>query len=42
MFEWLKPKPKINEFDKQLLASDLVGAKTLSELAERERLVTDS
>ena len=42
MFEWLKPKPKINEFDKQLLASNLVGAKSLEQLSERERLVTDS
>ena len=40
MFDWLKPKPKINEFDKQLLASNLVGAKSLEQLSEIERSIT--
>jgi len=40
MFDWFKPKPKINEFDKQLLDSNLVGAKSLEELSEIERSIT--
>jgi len=41
MFEWLKPKSKISNFDKQLLSSNLVGAKTLDELNNKERLITE-
>ena len=40
MFDWLKPKPKMSEFDKQLLASNIVGARTLEQLTEIERSIT--
>jgi len=40
MFDWLKPKPEMSDFDRQLLSSNIVGAKTLSELDERERMIT--
>jgi len=41
MFEWLNPIPEINEFDRQLLASNIVGAKSLDALAEKERKITN-
>ena len=40
MFGWLNPEPEMNDFDKQLLASNLVGAKSLDELFEIERAIT--
>jgi cell filamentation protein len=42
MFDWLQPKPEMSEFDKHLISSNLVGAKNLSELNEKERLITDA
>ena len=42
MFERLKSKSKINEFDRQLLSSNLVGVKSLEQLAEIEREITDA
>ncbi len=36
MFEWLNPKPALSDFDKQLIASNLTGAKDLAELKARE------
>ena len=42
MFDWLKPKPKMNDFDRQLLSSNLVGAKNLDELFYREKMITDA
>jgi len=42
MFDWLKPKPEMSEFDRQLLASNLVGAKSLEELSEIERDITQT
>ena len=41
MFDWLNPEPEMNDFDKQLLASNLVGAKSLSELHKIERDITE-
>jgi len=41
MFEWLNPQPEMSEFDRQLLASNLVGAKSLEHLAQRERKITN-
>ena len=40
MFDWLNPEPEMSEFDKQLLASNIVGAKSLDELTEKERNIT--
>ena len=41
MINWLKRKPTINDFDKQLLSSNIVGAKTLLDLHNKERDITD-
>ena len=41
MFEWLNPQPEMSEFDKQLLASNIVGAKSLHALAEKEQKITN-
>jgi len=40
MFDWLKPKPEMSDFDKQLLSSNIVGAKTLAQLSDIERSIT--
>lgn len=40
MFDWLKLKPQISDFDKQLLSSNLLGAKNFSKLEEREKRIT--
>ena len=40
MFEWLNPQSEMSEFDRQLLASNLVGAKSIEILADRERKIT--
>lgn len=41
VFDWLKPKQEINNFDKALLASNLVGAKTLHELHQKEEILSN-
>ena len=40
MFGWLKPKPAFSEFDKQLIASNLTGAKDLEELKQKETILS--
>jgi len=40
VFEWLKPQ--MSEFEKELLSSNLVGAKSFAQLQEREKLITDA
>ena len=42
MFNLFKPKPDMSDFDRQLLSSNLVGAKNLDELFYRERMITDA
>ncbi len=41
MLDWLKPKPEMSDFDRQLLSSNIVGAKTLSQLSDIEREITE-
>ena len=40
MFDWLNPQQEMSEFDRQLLSSNLVGAKSLEELTKIERSIT--
>ena len=41
MFKWLTPKEELNDFDKELLSSNLLGAKNITELQEREKLISE-
>jgi len=40
MFTWLNPKPKMSDFNKQLLSSNIVRAETFSQLSDIERSIT--
>jgi cell filamentation protein len=41
VFKWLTPKEELNDFDKELLSSNLLGAKNITELQEREKLISE-
>lgn len=41
MFNWREPKPEMSDFDRQLPSSNIVGAKTLSQLSDIERSITN-